>query len=286
MLTQYHVMKKIIGGSSSSLLAKKLAIKMNVELANVTSKRFPDGELYVKINDKIDHAIIVQNTYPDNNIIELFLLQDATKRIANRIDVIIPYYGYGRQDKTFYNGEAISAEKIARLIQQDSDKTVIINPHKDHIINFFSRDAFICDGIPAIAGYFKGKVDAVIAPDKGALEMAKKAAEIIGCEYNYFEKTRISGSEVNIEIKNMNVVGKELLILDDIISTGGTMIKAVEILRNQDASRIYAACVHGLFMENADTRILQAGCSEIVTTDTIETNNSKVSVANELAKMF
>ena len=283
MLSSFHFMK-IIAGSSSPMLAKNLAKELGIELANVSIKRFPDGECYVKLNDEIEHAIIVQNTYPDENIVELFLLQDAARRIASKIDVIIPYYGYGRQDKIFEDGEAISAEKMAKLIEIDADKVILVNPHKEHIRNFFSVPAIICDAVPAIARYFEGKVDAVIAPDKGAVYMAKKAAEIIECSYNYFEKTRISSNEVKMEIKDMDVKEKNLLILDDIISTGGTMKKAVEMLRQQNAATIYAACIHGLFIGNADERILQAGCDELVSTDTIETAYSKVSVAKEIAK--
>ncbi len=277
---------KIIAGSSSPMLAKNLAKEIGAEIADVSIKRFPDGECYVRINEEIEHAIIVQNTYPDENIVELFLLQDAARRIANRIDVVIPYYGYGRQDKIFENGEAISAEKMARLIEQDADSIILVNPHKEHIKNFFTKPVKLCDAVPAIAEYFKGRVDAIIAPDKGALYMAKKAGEIIGCEHNYFEKTRISSNEVRMEIKDMNVESKKLLILDDIISTGGTMRRAIEMLKEQGAAEIYAACIHGLFIGNADERILEAGCSELVATDTIESAYSRVSVAREVAKLL
>ncbi|RLF51806.1 MAG: ribose-phosphate diphosphokinase [Thermoplasmata archaeon] len=282
--TSIQTMKKIVAGSSSPMLAKNLANELNIEIADVSIKRFPDGECYVKINEEIKHAIIVQSTYPDENIIELFLLQDALKRMAERIDVVIPYYGYGRQDKIFENGEAISAEKMAKLIQQDADSVILVNPHKEHIIKFFDIEARICDATPTLAEYFDGKIDAVIAPDKGALEMAKKAGEKIGCKYNHFEKKRISSNEVVMEVKDMELTGKKVLIIDDIISTGGTMVKAIEMLRNQGVNEIYVACIHGLFIGNADERILKAGCKEIVATDTIETAYSKVSVAKEIAK--
>ncbi len=278
---------KIIAGSSSQSLAKNLSAEMNVPIASTTIKRFPDGECYVRINEKINEAIIVQNTYPDNNIIELFLLQDAAVRMgAEKISVVIPYYGYGRQDRTFEEGEAVSSEKMAHLVEQDADLVVLINPHKPYIANFFGIDAKICDGMPSLAEYFEGRIDAVIAPDKGALEMAKKAAGIIKCDYNYFEKTRISGSEVRMKIKDMNVKGKRLLILDDIISTGGTMAKAVEMLKQQGADKVHAACIHGLFIKNADERIMKAGCNELVSTDTIESPYSRASVAKEVAKLL
>lgn len=278
---------KIIAGSSSRTLAGNLSAEMDVPLASTTIKRFPDGECYVRINEKVDHAIIVQNTYPDSSIVELFLLQDAAVKMgAKKISLVIPYYGYGRQDRTFEEGEAVSSEKMAHLMEQDADSIILINPHKPHIANFFSIDVKICDGMPSLAEYFDGRVDAVIAPDKGALEMAKKAAGIIKCGHDYFEKTRISGSEVKMEVKDMDVKGKSLLIMDDIISTGGTMAKAVEMLNRQGAERIYAACIHGLFIKNADKRIMNAGCSELASTDTIESIYSRASVAKEVAKLL
>lgn len=279
-------MKKIVAGSSSPMLAKNLAREMNIGMARVSTTRFPDGECYVKLEDTLDHAIIVQNTYPDDSIIELFLLQDAVRRVAKTVEVVIPYYGYGRQDKIFEEGEAVSAEKMARLIEQDADRVIVVNPHKEHVMKFFTKEAHPCDGMPALARHFRGRVDAVIAPDKGALSMAERAAEIIGCPSNYFEKTRISGEEVRMEVKDMDVAGKRLLIIDDIISTGGTMAKAVELLKKQGAEAIYAACIHGLFVGNADERILATGCTELVATDTIETAYSKVSVAEEIAALL
>ncbi len=275
---------KIVAGSSSQNLAKRISEKLNIDMANIFLKRFPDGECYVRIDDEFDHAIIIQNTYPDENIIELFLIQDAVSRFAKEIDVVIPYYGYGRQNKIFEKGEAVSAEKIARLVEENADRVILINPHKEHIKNFFDVEVSICDATPPLTKYFDGKIDVIISPDEGAIEMAKRAAKILNCDYNYFRKKRISEKEVIMELKDMNVEGKKALIIDDIISTGGTMKKAVEILREQGAKEIYTSCIHGLFVAHADEKILNAGCRGIVSTDTIETKYSKVSVANEISK--
>jgi ribose-phosphate pyrophosphokinase len=275
---------KIVAGSSSKNLANRISEKTGIGIADITLKRFPDGECYVKINEEFEHAIIVQNTYPDENIIELFLIQDAVSKFAKRIDVVIPYYGYGRQDKIFERGEAVSAEKIAELIEMGADRVILINPHKEHIKNFFDIEVNICDATPSLTKYFKAKIDVIISPDEGAVEMAKKSAEILNCNYNYFKKKRISENEVFMELKDMDVKNKRILIMDDIISTGGTMKKAVEILKNQKAREIYTACIHGLFISGADKKILNAGCKEIVSTDTFESEYSKVSVADEISK--
>lgn len=279
-------MKKIIAGTSSPMLSKSLMDATGIPLAEVSIKKFPDGECYVKINEEIEHAIIVENTYPDEKIIELFLLQDAVKRMAGKIEVIIPYYGYGRQDKIFEKGEAISAEKMAKLIEQDAERIILINPHKKHIARFFSIPVEIIDATPLLAEHFKGKVDIVISPDAGAEHMAAKAAEIIGCEYDYLEKKRISGNEVIMKPKRMDVNGKDVLIIDDIISTGGTMREAIKQIKSQNANKIYVACIHGLFIGNADEKIIEAGADEIVTTDTIESAYSRVSVAPLIAHLL
>ncbi|MCD6513142.1 MAG: ribose-phosphate diphosphokinase [Thermoplasmata archaeon] len=279
-------MKKIIAGTSSPMLSKSLMEITGIPIADVSIKKFPDGECYVRINEEIEHAIIIENTYPDEKIIELFLLQDAARRMAGKIDVVIPYYGYGRQDKIFEGGEAISAEKMAKLIEQDAERIVLVNPHKKHISRFFSIPVDIIDATPILAEYFKGKVDIVISPDAGAEHMAKKAAEIMGCEYDYLEKTRISGNEVIMKPKRMELNGRNVLIIDDIISTGGTMREAIKQIKAQGANKIHVACIHGLFIGNADEKILQAGADEIVTTDTIESAYSKVSIAPLIAPLI
>ncbi len=280
-------MKKIIAGSSSPSLAKNLSVEMNLPIADVTIKRFPDGECYVRIHEKMEEAIIVANTYPDENIIELFLLQNAARKMgAGKISLVIPYYGYGRQDKVFEEGEAISAEKIAHLIQQDADTIITVDPHKEHITKFFKIPAHICSAVEEIASHFINKVDTVLAPDKGAMDRARRAAEIIGCPFDYLEKKRLSGEEVQMKVKEMDVAGMDVLIIDDIISTGGTMAEAIKSLKKQGAKNVFISCSHGLFIGNAIERIRKAGCDEIVSTDTVESIYSKISVARPIADLF
>ena len=280
-------MKKIIAGSSSPSLAKNLSLEMDLPIANVTIKRFPDGECYVRLHEKMEEAIIVGNTYPDESIIELFLLQDAARKMgAEKISIVVPYYGYGRQDKIFEEGEAVSAEKIAKLIEQDADMIITVDPHKEYITKFFTVPAYICSAVEEIAHYFINKVDTILAPDKGAVERAKKAAEIIGCPFDYLEKKRLSGEEVEMKTKEMDVAGMNVLIIDDIISTGGTMAEAIKNLKRQGARNVFISCSHGLFVGNAIERIRKAGCDEIVSTDTVESIYSKISVAKPIANFL
>ncbi|MGC9307842.1 MAG: ribose-phosphate diphosphokinase [Thermoplasmatota archaeon] len=280
-------MKRIIAGSSSPQLATALSDRLGIPLAETTVKRFPDGELYVRVHEELDEAIIIQNTYPDGNIVELFLLQDAARRMgADTIRVVVPYYGYGRQDQVFEPGEAVSAAKLADLIEQDADMVATVDPHKEYISEFFDIQTYVVTAVRELAEHFSGRADMVLAPDHGALQRAKLAAETIDCPYDHLEKTRISGDEVEMQPKKLDAADRRVLIIDDIISTGGTMAAAIRNLKKQGASEVYAACSHGLFTDGAIERIRDAGCDDIVATDTIESSYSQVSAAPPIAALF
>ncbi len=279
--------KLIVPGSASRILAKNLSLEIKATVATMEIERFPDGECRVRIDipKETKEVIIIQSTHPDDKIVELFLLQDALRE-AERIVTIAPYYGYARQDKKFLDGEAVGARKMAELIQEGCDEFVTVDPHKKEIMNFFDIPASYCSAVPLIAEHIKEKdIDMVIAPDEGALGMAEEAAKIIGCGYDYFEKKRLSGKEVKMEMKKMSIHGN-ILIIDDIISTGGTMVKAIKNIKRQGAKKIFAACTHGLFVGKAIERMKKAGCDEILATDTVESNYSRISVAPAIAKVL
>ena len=273
----------IIGGTASKTTAEDLSIKLNLPIAKMISKRFPDDELYIRILDDISNedVVIVQTTYPDPNIIELFILQNAVKEAgAKDITTIIPYFGYARQDKKFENGEPISSKALASLISINADRVITVDPHKNHILDFFTVPAFSCTAVDELALYLKNKeTDMVLAPDKGALERAKQAAKIINCDFDYMEKTRIDGTTVNIKPKNLDAENKNVAIIDDIISTGGTMAKSIMELKKFGAKKVFVACTHGLFAGDAIKKLNNAGCNEIISTDTINSDFSRVKIA-------
>ncbi|MEF8878789.1 MAG: ribose-phosphate diphosphokinase [Candidatus Thermoplasmatota archaeon] len=279
---------KIIGGSASKNIAEGLSKKLNTSLIETDHKFFPDGEQYVRILEDIkdEHIAIVQTTYPDEKIVEFFLLQDAVKRAgAKKTTVVIPYYGYARQDQKFESGEPISAEALAKLISLNADTVVTVDPHKEYILDFFDCSAYSCTAIPAIAEYLKDKnIDLVLAPDKGAIKRAKKTSEIIDCEYDYMEKTRIDGSTVEIKPKNLDAKNQNVAIIDDIISTGGTMSKSINQLKKHNAKKVYAACTHGLFADNAVEKLESMGCDEVICTDSIENEFNKVDLSSCLSR--
>ena len=280
----------ILSGTASKSIAKDLSKLIKVPLLKTELKRFPDKELYVRILDNIKgkDITIVQTTYPDENIIELFLLLNAVKEAkAKKITTIIPYYGYARQDTMFKPGEAISAKALAELISLNSDKVITVDPHKEYILDFFKTKAYSVSAVPTIAEYLKTKkVDMILAPDKGALNSAKEASKIIGCDFDYMEKTRIDGKNVEIKPKNLDVKNKNVGIVDDIISTGGTMAKSINELKKQGAKKVFVSCTHGLFAGEAIKKLNSAGCDEIISTDTIENKFSKVKIAKALTNII
>ena len=280
---------KLIAGSASQLLSEKISTALKLPIIETQIKRFPDGELYIRILENIENeeVTIVQTTYPDENIIELFLLLDAVKRAkAKTITVVIPYFGYARQDKQFKKGEPISAAALARLISTLADNIITVDPHKEHILDFFTIPAKSVSAVKPIATYLKEKkIDLVLAPDHGALNRAKKAASYLHCDVDYLEKTRLDGSTISITPKSLEVNGKTAAIIDDIISTGGTMAEAIKQLHSQDVKKIYVSCTHGLFAGSAIKKLQEAGCEEIIATDTIQTQFSTVSVSSALEEI-
>jgi ribose-phosphate pyrophosphokinase len=277
----------ILGGASTKNIAGNLSKRLRQPLLGIIYKRFPDDEFYVRILDDItgQDVLIVQTAYPDQKIIELLLIQDAVYDAgAKKITVILPYFGYSRQDKKFEEGEAISARAIAQHISLHADCVITVDPHKLHILKFFTVPAYSCSAVSPIAHYLTEKnIDFVLAPDKGAKERAKEAAKLINCEYDYLEKTRINGNTVKITPKKLDAHGKNVAIIDDIISTGGTMTNSIKELKKQGAKTVFVACTHGLFIGGAIEKLLAADCDEIISTDTIETDFSKVSVADCIA---
>jgi len=278
----------VVGGSASQRLSKELAKVLKAKYAKTEIKRFPDDECYVRIDEDLDgeDVFVVQTTWPDKNIVELFLLQDAVRQFeVSSLTTVAPYFGYARQDKQFKPGEPISARALARLIQVQTDEFFTVDVHAPSVIDWFdqvpARNIF---AYPAIGRHLKAKgIELVLSPDEGRAENAKRVAEVVGCESDYLVKERIDGETVQMEPKSLSVKGKKVAIVDDIISTGGTIAKAAEQLRKHGAAKIYAACTHGVFAKGGLAK-LKGVCDEICASDTIENPATCISVASEIAK--
>ncbi|MBI4394052.1 MAG: ribose-phosphate diphosphokinase [Euryarchaeota archaeon] len=277
----------ILGGSKSQGLASRLAAETGASLGELERRRFPDTEAYVRLKSDVagERVVIVATTHPDQALVELLLLGDAVRRQRpESITTIVPYYAYGRQDRVFLAGETVSAEVVARLIQGFTDEFVTVDPHKEHILSFFKCKAGSVTAVPTIAEHVKAKhVDLVLAPDKGALERAQSCAAIMGVDADHLDKVRLDAHTVELRPKNLSVRDKNVLILDDIISTGGTVMKAAAELKKQGAQKVMAACTHGLFAAEALAHI-RTVCDDVIATDTVESSVSVVSVAKSIAK--
>lgn len=204
---------------------------------------------------------------------------------AKEITLVIPYFGYGRQDRKFLEGEAVSAEAVAKIVSVYADSVILVDPHKDYIKDFFDVETKVLHAYETLGEMlYPLDIDVALAPDVGALDRAKNVAKILGVDWDYLEKKRISGEEVEIKPKELDVEGKNVAIVDDIISTGGTIIEATKALKSQGAKNVYAACVHGLFTKFAIHRLTQSPIDDVRVTDTIEGPLSVGSVASIIAR--
>ncbi|MEM3463401.1 MAG: ribose-phosphate diphosphokinase [Candidatus Bathyarchaeia archaeon] len=285
---------KILPGPASKELGGKIASLLGLEPTPVFFKVFPDGESYVRLEGTVEGetAVIVQTTSPpqDQRLIQLALMVDAAKRNnAKTIIAVVPYLAYARQDKLFLKGEAISIEAIARMLKAAGvDSLITVNIHEKNVLARFPFPAKNLSAIPILAEYFKrrGFKDAfALAPDKGAIHIVQEAAKVLGCECGYLEKhrDRYTGL-VSVEKKEFNVEGKTVVIFDDIISTGGTIMAATKLLYELGAAEVYAACVHPLLVGEAEKRLRETGVKEIVGTDSVPSHVSKVSLAPLIAQ--
>lgn len=275
----------IIGGPASQLLAGRVSKALELNLLVSEFKKFPDGELYSRILDYFAgvDVTIIQSTVTDSDFIALLQLIDTCSE-ASGINVVIPYMGYARQEKQFKKGEPISARALARTIKADNVFT--INIHAESILDYFDAKAVNLDATPMIGKYIKNMEfndPLIVAPDDGAIALARNAARDLGIDYDYLEKTRLSGESVTIQPKNMNVNGRDVIIIDDIISTGGTIAETISLLRKQGAHEVFAACVHPVLSNNAILKLFKAGVKGIIATDTIDKGVSVVSVAPVIA---
>lgn len=279
----------LFSGLESENLAKDVGKNANVESGDIQIKRFPDTEFYIRILSDVkgEECAVLQSTASNDALIELFLILDAIKDAgAKKISAIVPYFAYARQDKRFKEGEALSAKTILRLIRNFSDDITTINCHFLHSsgesefngITIKNLDAF-----PLLTNYFKGKLKKpfILAPDKGSVGLAKKASGIINCDFDFLNKVRISEEKVVMEPKEIDLRDKDVIILDDIISTGGTIIQAANFARFNKAGSVNVGCVHGVFSRGLDH--LNSVADEIVCTDTIQRDISRVSVADLIA---
>ncbi len=277
----------IVPAGSSLGLAAKVAKEMGATLADVERKRFPDGEMYVRIltDTKGAEVAVIGNTRSDADFVELlFLLNAAREAGASHVTAVLPYFGYSRQHMVYKPGEPVSSKVMTRAIENFSDRIICVEMHDEETIGFASHPLDNLSVIETSSEYFRNmKIDLILSPDDGGYGRAKKMAEILSIPAYYINKKRIDAKTVEMHLPEIDFSGKSILIVDDIISTGGTIIKAVKLLKDNGASRISVSAVHGVFAKDSD-KIIEPLVDLLAVSDTIDGDHSLISVAGDISR--
>lgn len=275
---------KIFAGSSQLDLAREVSKKSKITIGQVDIGRFSDGEIDIWVQDQVNNSNIfiiqsLQNPISDN-IIELALLTDALRRSgAHKITAVIPYFAYSRKEKQSRSGEPISAKLIADIITAAGiNKIITLDLHSDAIVGFFDAPVIHLSGFPLLAKRIndeKLKNAIVVAPDVGGVKRARNFAQILNLPLLVIEKRRQTHSRDIIEILSMGGTVKEntAIIVDDIISTGSTIIENAKSLKEKGVKKIIVCATHGVFANGAIEKLEKSYVDKILTTDTI---NQKV----------
>ncbi|HYW01867.1 MAG TPA: ribose-phosphate diphosphokinase [Candidatus Acidoferrum sp.] len=287
----------VVGGSSCQDLASKVAEQLGTKAARLEIRRFPDGEKYLRVLEDVkgDEVVVIQSIHhsPDELLFEYLLIVDTLKDLGTKkVHSFIPYFAYARQDERFNAGEALSFRTVGKLIKSvGTDELFTIDMHQHRVLKsseVFGIPTRDLSAMPLLADYVlaTGELDhpLVIGPDADAERWAKLAADQIKTDYDVFEKKRLSSELVDVKPRKLNAKGRDVLIVDDIISTGGTIVEATKVLLGQGARKVIVACTHPILAGNALEKIRQAGAAQIIGTDTIPGPISFVSVAPLIAQ--
>ncbi len=291
---------KIFAGNSHRQLAEEIAEKIGLPVGAAMVGKFSDGECAVNINEVVrgSDVFIIQSTCApvNDNLMELLIMIDALKRAsAGRITAVMPYFGYARQDRKAKARDPISAKLVANLITEaGADRVLTMDLHAPQLQGFFDIPVDHLVGVPILAEYFKKKFEGyddlvVVSPDVGSVTRSRKFAERLDCPLAIIDKRR---PKANVcEIMNIigDVKGKRVVLVDDLIDTGGTIVNAVNALEEIGAKEVYACCTHGVLSGPAIERIVKSSMKELVTLNTMplpeEKNIDKITVIS-VASIF
>jgi ribose-phosphate pyrophosphokinase len=268
----------IFTGNSNISLANKIASEVGKELSNCTVGRFPDGEISIKIEENVrgrDIFLIQSICRPVNeNLMEILMLVDAIHRAsAGRITCVIPYFGYARQDRKDRPRVPITAKLIADMFTvAGADHILTMDLHAGQIQGFFSIPLDNITAIPIFTNYIveMGLKDVtIVAPDAGAVKIARNMARILNVPIAVVDKIRKSDMEVRITHVIGDVKDRNVILVDDIISTGGTIVESASVLKEKGAKEVFAFCTHPVFAGDAVDKLSTSVLKEVVVTDTI-----------------
>jgi len=284
----------IIGGSNSVTLAKRVARAAHGEFIALKVSRFPDGETLVRISKKLQGraVVIVNSTYPNANdaLMEVALAVDAAKRGgALSVTAVLPYLAYMRQDTVFNPGEPLSASVMARVLN-DADRVIAVDPHLHRIrrlSDVFKARAESTTANAVLAEYIRShyRTAVVVGPDAESFQWARTIADRIGLKATILRKTRFSARRVVVRLAGAVVVkGHDVVIVDDMVSTGHTVAEAAKLAKRLGARKVHCVCVHGLFLGDAVRLLKRAGIRDIVSTNTVPGPFARIDVSSLIAE--
>ena len=299
MATIHGKKVKIFSLNSNKGLAQEIADYLGVELSCCEVKRFADGEVQINIDESVrGHSVfVIQSTHKpvNDNYMELFIMIDALKRAsAQSINVVMPYYGYSRQDRKAAARQPISAKLIADLLQTaGANRVLCMDLHADQIQGFFNIPIDNFRALPILAEYFDDKQledIVVVSPDHGGTTRARRLAEALNAPIAIIDKRRPKPNVAQVMNLIGEVEGKNAIIIDDMVDTAGTLIAAVNVLYEKGAKGVYCCCTHPILSNPAIERITNSKLKEFVTTNTIalvdEVKDNKQFVQLSVAKIF
>ncbi|MEE3213420.1 MAG: ribose-phosphate pyrophosphokinase [Thermoproteota archaeon] len=283
----------VIGLDSSQDLAKRIARRLKAVYVKTESRVFPDGESKITIK-KIPRqsiVLVVQSTFPpvDTNLLHLLSVISKVRKYSSKIYAVMPYIGYARQDREFLEGEIITISVIGQMLRTVGAKKVItIDIHSTKALKELKISSENVTAVFELVKYFKKlriTNPLVVSPDSGGKQRAKEFANLLGTDFLYLEKNRNKKTgQVNILTSKVSVKNRNIILVDDMISTGGSIIKSTQFLKKQKCKRIFVACTHALLVNDAEKRIRNAGVSQIISTNTIPRKTSKVDVSKIIAE--
>ncbi len=273
----------VFAGRASRELGERISTRLGIDLGEVTLKTFANGEIYVRYEESVRGAdvFLVQSTCQpvNDSLMELLIMVNAAKLAsAHRINAVIPWYGYSRQDKKSAPREPITAKLVAELLQAAGvDRVLTMDLHAGQVQGFFQIPVDHMTAVPLIAEHFTERVYrgdlsnklVVVSPDAGRAKLANHFAEKLGATLAVLTKQRPDHNQAEITLLIGDVQGRDAILIDDMIDTAGTLVAGARVVKNGGANRIYAAAVHGLFSGAAFERLADCDIEEIVVTDTV-----------------
>lgn len=285
-----------MAGPSSKKLSKSMSKSLDLDLFEVETKLFPDGEKKIRINNDVQNKniIFVQSLYPpiDKHVIQFLLTVYKLSQMDSKVYACVPYLAYARQDLEFQRGEVASLAAVSRLFHSVGVHSLVtVDIHSTHGLGYFSFPIYSVSAMPLLANYVSNNLDLhsplAVSPDFGGSARVEAFSKLLDVEYISLKKSRSrTTGEVIMEDSNVEVAGRDILLVDDMISTGTSIVRAANYLKKLGSRKIIALCTHALMVNNAAESIKDAGVNAVISTNTIPNDVSKVDVTEILVDHY